>query len=478
MSNNIANPDALNLPYYVATYQGRSVAIKRDADYQNTIKLVQKSIAKLRSVDPQDILISTTLADYGGALVQISEEIWPDVVGDIKTVEVSLDDPTDAGCPDSGGVAYGKVALVRPEESVASATTVAGPITEHTPARDTPRLVDQDPANTVNDPSHSIRVTVRPASQELLNLGDFRSSSTIGDIKSLIETTYRVPAILQRLDLLGQPLDDAKTLEQCRITDWTILDLYLNARQSMIYLYPDPGLQTSERFRHKDIKVQLSLNRAWELAALRPSIGAPLQEYSQAVSWTVDVASGGLLDHSSNTEVTCLFWDGISRPAQPVILDPPRSPSHLEPHPPHGLSNLVPLLDPTNSAAVPFSQVEAYVQSALYQTGFTSCLTSPTHFVSHLKQKPYEYIALRFVPRVDFEPASSLSVSPPTQHIVRVLVLYKGLSAVTAGIWDISRPQYAQGSDPWKDVVGIEPGNYWYEQAGLKVLEIAWMEVC
>ncbi|KAG8728653.1 hypothetical protein FRC10_004728 [Ceratobasidium sp. 414] len=133
MSNNIANPDAPNLPYYVATFQGRSVAIKRDPDYQNTIKIVQKSIARLRGVDAQDILISTALADYGGAVVQICEEIWPDVVGDIRTVEITLDDPTDAGHPASGRVndEGQDVAPAQLDESAATVATVEPP-TERT----------------------------------------------------------------------------------------------------------------------------------------------------------------------------------------------------------------------------------------------------------------------------------------------------------------------------------------------------------
>ncbi|KAG9122072.1 hypothetical protein FRC07_001692, partial [Ceratobasidium sp. 392] len=97
MSNNLLHPDTSNLPYHVATYKGRSVAIKRDSDHQSTIKLVQKSIPKLRKAEAHDIFLSTALESYGGALVQISEEIWPDIVSHVKTVEIALEgeDETD-----------------------------------------------------------------------------------------------------------------------------------------------------------------------------------------------------------------------------------------------------------------------------------------------------------------------------------------------------------------------------------------------
>ncbi|KAF8594943.1 hypothetical protein BDV93DRAFT_528990 [Ceratobasidium sp. AG-I] len=51
------------LSFYVASYDGRNVAIKRDADYQNTINLIKKSYSTLRSAKPQNIHISTTLPE-------------------------------------------------------------------------------------------------------------------------------------------------------------------------------------------------------------------------------------------------------------------------------------------------------------------------------------------------------------------------------------------------------------------------------
>ncbi|KAG8705100.1 hypothetical protein FRC09_003159 [Ceratobasidium sp. 395] len=90
-------PSPSNTPYYVATYKGRTVAIKRDSNYDTTIKIIQNAIHKLRSVDPSDICLSTTLPEYGDTLIQISKEMWPDIVGLIKNVEVTLEELSDAG---------------------------------------------------------------------------------------------------------------------------------------------------------------------------------------------------------------------------------------------------------------------------------------------------------------------------------------------------------------------------------------------
>ncbi|KAG8716389.1 hypothetical protein FRC08_009522 [Ceratobasidium sp. 394] len=467
MSNNIVNPDTLDLPYYVAAYKGRSVAIKRDTDYQATIKIIQKSIPKLRSADAEDIFMATTLAGFGDTLVQISEEIWPDVVARLKTVEVTLEDATDAIHPPSQNTIF-----ARQDEHIATAATAANLAPEPPEP--------QAAGHPATDPSDTLMVSVRTTSQALLEFSYIRPSSTIGELKSLIETAYRVPAVLQRLNLLGQPLDNTKTLEQCKITNWTILDLHLNARQYMIYLYNDQTLQTSERFRHKDVEVRLSLNRAWELSTLRPSIQTPAQDYPQSVSWTVDVGWGALFDHGSNTETTCLFWDGISQAVQSAALTSRRLQSQLiDPYPPHGSPNLIPLLDPKNSAAIPFDEVEGYIKSIFYDLGFTVYSLSPAHFIYQLKQKTHDYIALRFISQADCEPMASLCISPPTNHITQILVLFKGLSAAAAEIWDIPLPRYPQRPDPWKDAgTGVVlSNNFWCLHPGLKVVEISWMEV-
>jgi hypothetical protein len=79
------------------------------------MKLVQKSIPQLRSAKIEDIFISATLAEYEDLVLQITEETWPDVVNQIKAVEVTLDEPADlvpgttsAAVGSSGNAALGR----------------------------------------------------------------------------------------------------------------------------------------------------------------------------------------------------------------------------------------------------------------------------------------------------------------------------------------------------------------------------------
>ncbi|KAG8702538.1 hypothetical protein FRC09_004680 [Ceratobasidium sp. 395] len=364
MSNNLLHPDTSNLPYYVASYKGRSVAIKRDPDYQNTIKLVQKSIPKLRSIDARDVFLSTALENYGGALVQISEEIWPDIVDQVKVVEVVLEGDDEQ--VDPAGVVTSRVVWTPRDEST---------ITSQAPASQTRDAVDeatlrQGGNSSVNGPSGcagGFPITICTTSQKLLKLDGFCPSSRIEQIMSLLEAEYVVPAILQRLELYGKRLKRTETIEQSGITEWTTIDLFLNARQCMISIYADPQVRTNTQILHEDIEVQYSVNRAWELSTLFPSRREPHDDYIRKVTWNVDVkTSWTLFDRGSQTEVTSIFWDGISKSHQPTAPDLSLSQSRLAENP----LITAPLLDPSNSIMMPAGDVDGYISNFLYCLGF------------------------------------------------------------------------------------------------------------
>ncbi|QRV97968.1 hypothetical protein RhiJN_25987 [Ceratobasidium sp. AG-Ba] len=202
MSNN-ANPSGqAQLPYYVAKYKGRSVAIKRDSDYQATIKLMQKSIAKLRSAGPQDIIISTELADYGDAVVQISEEIWPDVVDNVKIVEVALEDLTDSGSSipvlaqtDTAGIAH-----LNPGAEVGSVDPNLNPIDSCV----------RDFVNSSSKPGGPIPITLRTIFHELITLGDFSLSATLIELSGTrLDDSFKLESQSYVYSMLGNlPLVD------------------------------------------------------------------------------------------------------------------------------------------------------------------------------------------------------------------------------------------------------------------------------
>ncbi|KAG8739556.1 hypothetical protein FRC10_005445 [Ceratobasidium sp. 414] len=310
MSNNLASADPSILPYYVATYKGRSVAIKRDAKYETTINLVQKSIPKLRTADIQDIFISTTLSDYGGALVQLSEEIWPDVVSYVRTVEITLEGDDDMTSEPTNMRPWSVTRTARHENAGTTATTDQNGQDPATPIAS--RQHSADSTSPLTGPQDVLSITVRTPSHALLELNDLRSSTKIKAVKSLIEDRYEMPAALQSLDLLGKSLDDSMTLAQSDVTFSSIVDLSVGARQCMIYLCPGSYNTYGQCLSYQNVKVRFSLNRVWELAALRHPTETLPKDYVQSVSWNVDVAENGTLtEHGSGTKLSYLFWDGV-----------------------------------------------------------------------------------------------------------------------------------------------------------------------
>ncbi|KAG9075688.1 hypothetical protein FRC06_009950, partial [Ceratobasidium sp. 370] len=281
---------------------------------QTTIKLVQKSIPNLRSANLQDIFISTTFADNDDRLVLVSEEIWPEVSGHVKNIEVTLEDqPTDAShMPlDSGSV---KVSAA-PQDTI-------GPIAPGTRPQTAPRQISNDPTTTPIESSGSVSITIHTPSHRDLKFSDLHASTTIKDVKSLIETEHGIPAPLQSLELAGKRLDDMKTLQQSGVTDSRACDLTLATRQTMIYLFAPRRNASKGKGVLKAVDVQLSVDRAWELATLYPETSP--KSFIQSVSWTVDVHEDGTLaDRGSQTELSCLFWDGI--PVTSMVIAPPLS---------------------------------------------------------------------------------------------------------------------------------------------------------
>ncbi|KAG8796267.1 hypothetical protein FRC12_001372 [Ceratobasidium sp. 428] len=465
MSNNLLHPDVSNLPYYVATYKGRSVAIKRDPDYQNTIKLVQKSIPKLRSIDGRDVFLNTALENYGGALVQISEEIWPDVVDQVKMVEVSLD-VDDNEYSESTNMSTGRVSWIpqgrHSEMTAANVNQEQDMLSQYVSA-----AADR---STVS--SGVFSVIIRAPSQKLLTINDLRLSTRVGHIKSLIETEYNIPVNLQRFDLLGERLDDMKTLEQSRVTEQTILDLVLYTRRSAILVTRGATLDP------RDIEIRYSRNLAWELLAHYPSIEAPSLDYIHTITWKVDVTNElaySLGRESQAPTIASLYWDGVGpQPYEPsadtlsISLDRSATSSPAN-------SSLVSnrLLNPNNSSIVYHTNFDSRIVSSLRHIGLDVSGQAFRDIMLQVDTIHSGHIAFRLIRLGVSDAMSSLSTVPATPKILRILLLYRRLSSSTVGIWNLSAPRKDRKDSSGTKLITPE----WHQQAGFAVFEITWMEL-
>jgi hypothetical protein len=167
------------------------------------------------------------------------------------------------------------------------------------------------------DLEEPLSITVHTTTNEIMQFDNLYPSTTIKDIKALIEAQYNVPTALQRLDLLGKALSDHKTFEQCDIINGTAVNLALSVRKSMIFLFGSPGFPSNDGWEDppdgtQNIEVRLSLNRAWELSIVLPSANVSTSDFVQSVNWTLDARPDGTLyDREAGVEISYLFWDGL-----------------------------------------------------------------------------------------------------------------------------------------------------------------------
>ncbi|KAG9120274.1 hypothetical protein FRC07_004304 [Ceratobasidium sp. 392] len=457
MSNNLTSAEPSSRPYCVATYQGRAVAIKRDANYENTIKLLQKSIPKLRSADIRDIFISTTIPEYDDTLVQISEDIWPDFVDQVKDVEVTLEGSEN--------------------EVIAGVESLD---TRRAQRQTTRNLAADGFATTSTRSSDPITLTIHTTSQRVLTYSELLPSTMIRDIKSLIETDYGVPAALLTLDLRDKPLQDTITLEQAGITNGIILGLELNTRRTIIHFR---GV-VSGKTPVKNVKIQLSLNRNWELAALfRPEEG-PNKDYIQSMAWNINVlGNDDLHDNIGGKDQSWLFWDGIISSVQSSVIDPlPPLDRPEELSPSIEVLRDITAVRPDNSEAVPIGQVYSYVSTmiAVLQNEFDN-LEFTRWFATRVASGLHTHVALRCLPQSDYHAIAPLSVSQGSGiSMFRLMILFKRLSNSAALFWDAFHPMNYHpdtGSPVWNSVIGDKPIVSESNHPTVHALEISCMEV-
>ncbi|KAG8794384.1 hypothetical protein FRC12_024711 [Ceratobasidium sp. 428] len=473
MSNNQNHhPNAAILPYFVATFEDYAVTIKRDTEYNTVIRYIQKSIPKLRSVDAQNIRISTTLAEYGDTLIRISEETWPDLVDYVKNTKIVLDHAAEISSSVSNlrVEETGSVSTAISSEDVASPITTTNQDAQGTLAQTTPPRDATNAARTVSHPNterFSVILRIMLSSQSQIK--DVHRSSSIGSLKTRFEAEYGIPVALQSLCLLGEPLDDAQTLEQAGITENTTLDLTLNTRKSAIYCFA-PHNGTQDRFTLFNVTVMCWLNRTWELVAL----GSKNSDGSRGAVggyWNVDVAHDGTIwDRSSKTELECICWDGAPNPLM-------RCSSELaELRQSQDRIKSMTSIEPLNSALIPLQHIESYISSVLSAVGFDLSAKFLKIFRPYIESKPWKHVAVRFLGQTDTEKSSILKITPPPTKQTRITMLYKGLSDMDELVWGTSCMGLDNNPDVWKDIIAVE-STTGIDRDVFSVYEITWMEM-
>ncbi|CAE7162323.1 unnamed protein product [Rhizoctonia solani] len=85
-------PGQVALPFFAAEYSGRRISIRRTVDYDETISSVQKAFPVLSKVSTQRISLAQVFPELGDGGVEVSRELWKDILPLVKTMQVVVMD--------------------------------------------------------------------------------------------------------------------------------------------------------------------------------------------------------------------------------------------------------------------------------------------------------------------------------------------------------------------------------------------------
>ncbi|QRV81678.1 ubiquitin family protein [Ceratobasidium sp. AG-Ba] len=80
------------LPFFAAQHEKRTIAIRRNSNYDATIDYIKKVFPALTGTPASRITISAVFQECGDLLVEINRDLWPDIVSRLSVVHISVDE--------------------------------------------------------------------------------------------------------------------------------------------------------------------------------------------------------------------------------------------------------------------------------------------------------------------------------------------------------------------------------------------------
>ncbi|KAG2113793.1 uncharacterized protein F5147DRAFT_787794 [Suillus discolor] len=401
----------------VLKYGQKRVMVRRQRSYN----LMLDTACKYFPGIPSDLItLQTNQLDICyGYYVDITAEIWEDVVDLLNVVEVTRAQITLPIPPPL----YTQWPVPSPDNQSA------------------PNQVPRQNSSTKNDDKITIKV-VFPS-------GEIRSAK--------ISRTVWVDALLaEASEILGRRPTDIKAVwggaimrDDRSIGSYSIEDgdsITLQAgplcfAKPVIYLHSPSDI---------DVSVKLSLIPEWSLSVIYPIV--PMDEHRQHLEWKVRThEDGSLTEHNSGLHVSYLFWE-----AETNLQVFPRSPAS-KPPPADTFNPITSSLDDTDSIVIPVDRVTVYLDKSLKVLGLHT--EARTSFITYWLPSilKHEYIALRFVPQAAYERAASLNISPQPDVVTRVCMLFKGICKEHLANWPNAQMQAENDVAWWAGVVGVDP---------------------
>ncbi|KAF8750377.1 protein tag [Rhizoctonia solani] len=194
-SSSIGEKVSKHLTFLAAEYQGRKVTIRRNPEYQETIASVRRAFNSLSRTPASQILLFARFEEFGDDL-QVTEELWSDLLPRLMLVTVILDDFSPSP----------------PPPPLLVGDTSSG---SHTEAYGTLQIF----AKTFT--GKTIRLLVHP-------------EDTIENVKQKIQDKEGILSKQQRLIFGGQRLSDTMTVTECKIGSGDIMDLVVSMREKSL----------------------------------------------------------------------------------------------------------------------------------------------------------------------------------------------------------------------------------------------------
>ncbi|KDQ56417.1 hypothetical protein JAAARDRAFT_59294 [Jaapia argillacea MUCL 33604] len=422
----------------------------------NIFEVIQQAACRLfdLNVQPSDIIIHTKFSNFGEELIEIDPLLWPQVHSTVNTVWVTYKELPG---------------LLKAVDSVYTESTALS-IFERAEEDTKPYEIEEHPAPPL------CTLFVKSPCGELHTIPSVDLSSSLHAFQQRIAEVVGISVGLQRLLYRGFELPaPQKTLAEYGITGGSTIEMARVkartrpvARKPVIYLFPP---------KEMDVKVELGLKGSWEFETVYPVVdvvkGKEVAGDGESICWDVVARpDGNITEKGTGVEVSYLYWEALVNPRASIDTPPtsrPASPSlDVEIFDPAR-----PVLTPTNSILLPTASVPSYLDKTLFHLGLN--VEARTSFITYWLPAfhTHTHIALLFLPQTSYSAAAPLNITPKPDRVLRVFMLFKGVSGEDVGLWESG-----EGKWDWREVVGVNGGEEREGGEGLfRVVEWGGMEV-
>ncbi|KAG1838522.1 hypothetical protein DFJ58DRAFT_749242 [Suillus subalutaceus] len=314
------------------------------------------------------------------------------------------------------------------------------------------------------DSSNDDKVTIKVA----LPSGEIQTATISRGmrVEQLVADAMQALSLTPVRAALGATMMGAKqSIGRYNIKDGECINLRFNApsmraKKPVIYLYSPFDI---------DASVKLSLIPEWSLSVIYPIVTTG--DHGHHLEWNVHThQDGSLTEHNSGLDVSYLFWE-----AETNVQAFPRSPAS-KPQPVDTFNPISSSLDDMDSIVIPVDKATVYLDKSLKVLGLHT--EARTSFITYWLPSilKHECIALRFVPQAAYERAASLRISPQPDVVTRIFMLFKGICKEHLGNWANAQMQAEKDVAWWVDIVGVDPARAG-DATLFRVLEWGGMEI-